>query len=160
MSATSAPIISRAEGEKLAKDYLSSIASSFLANDMTANKALMADTVSWDWSGDVKGEGTQADYYAVLAGSWQLVVSQFIHSNEFTVVDTKRGIICCTFDVVLIMDGRGVVPITEANTFQGKNLFELTVNAEKKVTSFRGVWDPLDLKLGTAFGAVMTAKAA
>ena len=31
--------------------------------------------------------------------------------------------------------------------------------ADKKVISFRGVWDPLDAKMGAAFGAVMAAKA-
>ena len=74
-------------------------------------------------------------------------------------VDTAKGIICVFFDVVLIMDGRGTVPIAEANTFLGSNMFELSVDASKKVTSFRGVWDPLDAKMGAAFGAVMAAKA-
>jgi hypothetical protein len=32
--------------------------------------------------------------------------------------------------------------------------------ADKKITCFRGIWDPLDAKMGAAFGAVMAAKAA
>ena len=128
MSASPTPIISRADGEQLAQDYLNSLASCFLANDMSSNEKFHADTMSWNWSGDVKGEGSMADYYAVLGGSWQVVVSQFIHSNVYTVVDTARGIICIFFDIVLVMDGRGAVPITPANVFQGKNMFELGVN--------------------------------
>ena len=128
MSATPTMTISRADGEQLAQDYLNSLASCFLANDFTANESFHADTMTWNWSGDVKGEGSKADYYAVLAASWQMVCSQFVHSNAYTVVDTARGIIIICFDVVLIMDGRGAVPIAPANTFQGKNMFELTVN--------------------------------
>ena len=90
-----------------------------------------------------------------VATGWQVVVSNFIPSNIYVVTDTVRGIIAVTFDVVLVMDGRGLVPITPACTFEGTNLFEFHVNAEKKVTHFRGVWDPLNPKMGAAFGAVM-----
>ena len=155
-----AAIISEAEGIQMAHDYLASLHTSFKANDMTTNRAFHGETMKWDWSGDIKGEGTTDEYYAVLENSWQLVVSNFVSSNAYPVVDTTRGIICITFDVVLIMDGHGLVPITPANTFQGRNMFELHVNADKKITMFRGIWDPLNAQMGAAFGAVLAANAA
>ena len=72
------PIISVAEGEQFANDYLATLHECFQANDMTKNKALHADTVKWDWSGDISGEGTKEEFFTVLANSWQLVCSQFL----------------------------------------------------------------------------------
>ena len=56
-----------------------------------------------------QGEGSMADYFNVLGGSWQQLVSQFLAQNIFPVVDSARGIICITFDIVLHIDGRGKV---------------------------------------------------
>ena len=118
---------------------------------------MMADDIAWDWSGDVKGSGPNEDFYGVMAGSWQAVVSQFMPSNVFVVTDSAKGIIIIAFEIALVMDGRGAVPITAEQCFQGKNIFELHVNAEHKITMFRGLWDPNNAKMGAAMGNVMAA---
>ena len=152
------PIISVEQGEAFGKAYIQNLHECFMADDMTSNKALTADVVEWNWSGGVAGKGPQEEYYKVLAGSWQMVVSQFLPSNVFVVTDPMTGTICIAFEVTLIMDGRGAVPINDASTFQGKNVFELTVNKDHKVACFRGIWDPINPKMGAAFGAVVAAK--
>jgi hypothetical protein len=118
---------------------------------------MMSDVLSWDWSGGVVGTGPKADYYKVLEGSWQAIVSNFIPTNMFYVVDGAQGIICCTFDITLVMDGRGAVPITPQQVFTGKNMMELHVDADKKICKFRGLWNPDDPEMGAAMGAVMKA---
>ena len=70
-----------------------------------------------------------------------------LYSNVHTVVDPATGEICLSFDVTLIMDGRGAVPITEASTFQGENCFKLTLNDEHKLVKFVGTWDSTDPKV-------------
>lgn len=86
----------------------------------------------------------------MLAGSWQMVCSQMLYSNVHTTVDPATGEICLSFDVTLIMDGRGAVPITEASTFQGQNCFKLTLNAEHKLVKFVGTWDSTDPKVSAS----------
>ena len=83
----------------------------------------------------------------MLAGSWQMVCSQMLYSNVHTTVDPATGEICMSFDVTLIMDGRGAVPINEASTFQGENCFNLTLDAEHKLVKFVGTWDSTDPKV-------------
>ena len=150
-------IFTVAEGEALGAAYIASIKAGMLANDFTPQHDMMADRVSWSWSGGVEGEGTKEEYYKVLAGSWQAVVSDFRPTNMFYVCDGEQGIITITFDITLVMDGRGAVPITPDQVFTGKNMFELHVNADKKITKFRGVWDPVNPAMLKAMGNVMTA---
>eukprot|EP00947_MAST-08B_sp_MAST-8B-sp1_P005849 g5849.t1 len=159
MAAAKPMIITKEEGTEIAHAYLNSLNKCFAANDFESQKAMMAPEVEWDWTGDVAGKGPMDEYYKVLAGSWQLVVSQFLPTNVFVVTDTQRGIICITFDIVLIMDGRGKVPINPASTFTGKNMFEIQVDEAKKINRFRGVWDGADEHMMSAFGAVMAAMA-
>lgn len=92
----------------------------------------------------------RSQYFGVLAGSWQMVCSQMLYSNVHTTVDPATGEICLSFDVTLIMDGRGAVPITEASTFQGQNCFKLTLNAEHKLVKFVGTWDSTDPKVSAS----------
>jgi len=157
MAATAKPIITKAEGLAIGAAYIASLKKCFSANDFSSQHEMMADRVSWDWSGGVSGEGSMTEYYDVLAGSWQAVVSHFCPTNMSYVVDGEQGIICISFEIVLIIDGRGAVPITKEQVFTGRNLFELHVNAEKKITKFRGLWDPQDSDLGVAMGNVMKA---
>lgn len=150
-------LITADEGTALGAAYLASLSKCFAANDFTSQYEMMADTVGWDWSGGVVGTGPKADYYKVLEGSWQAIVSSFNPTNAFIVVDGQQGKIIVTFDIVLIMDGRGAVPITQDQVFTGKNMFELTVDADHKITNFRGIWDPVDPAMAKAMGAVLTA---
>jgi hypothetical protein len=109
-------MITVAEGDALASDFLASLKNCFAANDMTEHRTFMADAMEWDWSGGIKGAGTKDEFFAVLGGSWQMVVSQFLPTNSYVVTDGEKGIVICTFDIVLIMDGHGKVPITPAST--------------------------------------------
>lgn len=150
-------LITKAEGEKLANDWLAACNTCMAANDFEPMRSMHAETLEWDWSGNVHGIGTYDQYLEVLKGSWQALCSHFVPSNIQVVVDGKKGIVAATFDIVLVVNGRGAVPVTEKSVFQGRNLFELHVNADKKVTLFRGIWDPVDPKLGAAIGDVVTA---
>mgnify|MGYP006078288779 FL=1 len=150
-------IFTKAEGEAIGAAYIASLKKGMQANDFTAQHDMMAEQLSWDWSGGVVGEGTKEDFYKVLAGSWQAVVSDFRPTNMYYVVDGVQGLIMITFDITLVMDGRGAVPITPTQVFTGTNMFELRLNADKKITHFRGVWDPVDPEMMAAMGNVMTA---
>ena len=157
MSEAKTQIITQAEGQALGAAYLESIKAGMISNDFTPQHEMMADRVAWEWSGGVVGEGPKEEYYKVLAGSWQAVVSDFRPSNVFIVCDGVQGIITVSFEITLVMNGRGAVPITPEQVFSGKNMFEIHVNADKKITKFRGIWDPVNPDMLKAMGNVMTA---
>ena len=65
------PKISRADGEKYAKDFLTAFAAGFKANNHIETLApFLADKLSWDWSDDTKGEGTPADICGKFSQTW------------------------------------------------------------------------------------------
>merc|ERR1719473_671093 len=112
----------------------------------------MAETVEWEWSGEVSGSGTQAEYYKVLEGSWQAVVSEFLPSNVFPVVDTAKGEIAIAFELYLNINGRGKGPEC---FWHGRDIFTITVNDDRKITRFEGIWDPLDAEMNACLGSAM-----
>ena len=53
------PKISRADGEKWAKDFLTAFAAGFKENNHGVTlKPFLADKLEWDWSDDTKGSGS------------------------------------------------------------------------------------------------------
>lgn len=153
-------VISADEGKDLARRFLESNSKCFGDNDFASQRAMIADNVSWDWADGTRGQGSKDDFYAVLGKSWQLLVSQFIPTSIFSVVNTKTGIISTSFNITLVVDGRGKVPISPSSTFVGQNMFELHVNSDHKITHFRGLWDANNEELMARVQNVMTAPAA
>jgi hypothetical protein len=134
-------VITVTEGEAIGSEFMDSLAHGFKKNDFSDQHNMFADEVSWEWSGGVTGSGSRQDYYDVLANTWQPLVSSFQPSNTLFVVDTERGIISIPHELVINIDGRGNGPTC---LFHGKNVFELHVNADKEIVTFRGLWDSED----------------
>ena len=114
---------------------------------------MLADSMEWEWSGGVKGKGSKEDYYAVMAGSWQAVVSSFHASNIFPIVDTTTGTIAVPHEILININGRGNGPDC---FFQGRNIFTFTVFS--KVASFRGLWDPNNAEMNKCLASATAKK--
>ena len=140
------------EGNKIAQDFMASMTTGFRANDFTAQKSMMASSMTWQWSGDVSGKGTQAEYYRVLEGSWQAIVSEFLPSNVFTVVDTATGEIAIAHELFININGHGKGPDC---FFHGHNVFTLRLDDDRKINHFGGLWDPLNAELNACIASAL-----
>lgn len=141
VTAHASPILTVEEGRRIGTSFMDTLQSGFASNDFSAQYAMFADHVDWDWSGGVVGSGSRQDYYDTLARTWQPLVSSFQPSDLMIVTDTDQGIIALPHELVINIDGRGRSPTC---LFRGKNLFEIHVDDDHKITRFRGLWDPND----------------
>ena len=66
---------------------------------------MFADNVSWDWSDGTKGEGHKDQLFDIFSKTWGFMVSSFVPTNPFYVVDTENGIITITTPLVINIDG-------------------------------------------------------
>lgn len=153
-------IISWEDGMKLMKEFMDSTEKCFDKHDFSPEDAmgdLFADEVEWVFSGDMKGKGSKADYFETLKKSWGALVSKFDYNVRGATVDTVAGKIYVTFDVFLVINGHGAVPMEDSLFFGGHNIFELTVDKDHKITKWEGHWNPVDPDLEAKVGAVMAA---
>ena len=67
----------------------------------------------------MSGSGPISDYYKVLENSWQAIVSSFLPSNVFSVVDTETGEIGIAHELAIDINGR---KDGHSCWFQGKNV--------------------------------------
>jgi hypothetical protein len=137
-------------GEAIGKTFMRTLQHGFEADDFSAQYLLFADDVSWDWSGGESGSGTRQDFFDTLARTWQPLLSSFDPTNVMYVTDTARGIVSIPHELVINVDGRGNGPTC---LFRGKNVFEIHLNTDHKITAFNGVWDPNDPALNACIGS-------
>lgn len=130
--------VTQAEGEAFSSNFLASAKTGFVSGDMSKFYDLMADEVTFDWSGGQKGEGKEL-LVKTMKASWEAMNSAFHTSDVLTVVDEHSGVVFLTFEVILNLNAHGKLPDCIASEF---NLFEFKLNSDGKISQFRGVWNP------------------
>ena len=148
------PKISRADGEKYAKDFLTAFAAGFKENNHIETLApFLADKLSWDWSDDTKGEGTPADICGKFSQTWGAMVDSFNLPSYQVIVDTSHAKVMICGPLIINVTGPGnLVP---NNLVYNPVSFIWTLDDAGKCTMWEGYWDQEDAGMTAALGAVM-----
>ena len=137
------PKISRADGEKYAKDFLTAFAAGFKENNHIETLApFLADKLSWDWSDDTKGEGTPADICGKFSQTWGAMVDSFNLPSFQVIVDTSHAKVMICGPLIINVTGPGnLVP---NNLVYNPVSFIWTLDDAGKCTMWEGYWDQED----------------
>ena len=90
---------------------------------------MFADNMSWDWSDGTKGEGHKDQMFEIFSKTWGFMVSSFVPTNPFYVVDAENGVITITTSLVINIDGG----LPEAHLVSNELCFILKI-VEGKIT--------------------------
>ena len=148
------PKISRADGEKWAKDFLTAFAAGFKENNHGVTlKPFLADKLEWDWSDDTKGSGSPDGPCGQMQATWGAMVDSFNMPTFTTVVDTTHAKIICGGPLIINMNGPGnQVP---NNLVYNPIMFTMYLDDNAKAIKWECTWDNEDAGMGEAMGKVM-----
>ena len=148
------PKMSRADGEKWAKDFLTAFAAGFKENNHIVTLApFLADKLSWDWSDDTKGEGTPADICGKFSQTWGAMVDSFNLPSFQVIVDTSHAKVMICGPLIINVTGPGC--LVPNNLVYNPVSFIWTLDDAGKATMWEGYWDQEDPGMNAALGAVM-----
>lgn len=132
-------IITNAEGNALANEFLASFFAGYKANNHEETfQHLLADKLSWKWSDGTEGQGTSTDVVNVLKNGWLAICSDGTYSKPTVVVDTEQGRIVIGHQCICNISGR--LP-DECNLIRNTLIHVLMVNSDKKVIEWRCIFD-------------------
>jgi hypothetical protein len=158
VAAVTAVKLSSQQGHAVANRFINIQQDSFRNADFSASAGMYADTLSWKWSGEAahcSGTGTVQDYFAVVAKTWQFIVSAHEMLKPEIVVDTNNAINSITYTTFACIDGRNAANRTDDSFFTTNLNWMLKVDANGKIYSVDAVWDSADSGLHTAVAAVL-----
>jgi len=147
------------EGEAFGAKFLEAFKSGFPENNHEEKmKGLFAEKTSWDWSDGFKGEGSADAIFEQFKKTWGAMVSCMCFQPD-VLVDTTNSKVVMFDKLVINIDGG----FPEANLVHNKLCFVLTLNEDKKVTNWTGIWDneyaPMLEALGKVSAKMAAAKA-
>jgi len=157
-AATSVKLSSK-QGHAIAHQFINSTQDGFRNADFSPSAGLYADTISWQWSGEgahCSGTGTINDYFAVLAKTWQPIVSAHEIQKPEIAVDTTNGIISICYSAFGCVDGRNAANRTADSFFALDMNWVLKIDGNGKIYYLDAVWDSAHPALNAAVAAVLT----
>lgn len=152
--------ISIAEGTTFGQEFMKDFKAGFPTNCHREKCAKYFDAeVDVDWSDGFKGKKTHDDLFGQFEKTWGMMVSAFVIEPQW-LIDTTNNKLCCFGTPTLCIDGKLE---TEKNLVSNPISFTLTLNADKKIVSWVGLWDNDYAPMNAALGKVaekLKAKAA
>jgi hypothetical protein len=153
-------LFSEEEGKEFVKKWEAALAKGLAISPMTEIMDLTADEVSWYFSGNLPpANKTSKEAFfgkdGIFPKTWGGMVSAYIPTNIFTVVDTEKGELYFSFTLTILVDGHGKVKPSSTSLVTHVCINKLVLNKDMKVEHFEGYWNPLNPDLGAAVGQLM-----
>ena len=147
--------ITHEQGKKFAADIMAAFADGFKANNhLETTSGLVADTISWDWSDGLKGEGPKEEVFDHMKNTWGFMVDSFILISPTVVVDTTNDKVVVTGSLVINITG-GLKD--QNNPVLNPVCFIFKLDDTGKLCSWDGYWDNAAPNMLAAMGKVTEA---
>lgn len=142
-------IISVEEGNELAKSFISALCTSTIKNNHDETmRGFFANAVTYRFGCGSEGENASLNtLFKDIKDGYCTLTSFATHTKPFISVDTEQGKIVATFDLITNINGRME---GETNIVVDPHTHILTVNSDKKVVKWEGIWDQNDENWGKA----------